>query len=584
MSLVEPLRPEWPIWRTDAGGGLPVHEVDDALPRVALLLVPQPRATRGDPALRRDAGHLGHHQPGAAEGLGAEVDQVELGRDTVLGDVHVHRGEDDPVLEGQVADLGRLEHGRRDLGCALVAGELGLHARGEVGVAVLEVLEGDAARPGDQVEDELGGVLVGVHADVLEPLQRGLGRSLGRLDHRLALGLVGLERRPDRRVLVQAGSQGQRVLHGQLGPGADREVRGVGGVAEQHHVAVVPALVADGVEVEPLGVVGEDPVTLELVGEDVGDPLDGVVVRDAGREDGVLGAVEAGAAPDVFVHLHDEGGAGVGVGVAVDLHGSPLRLLDEELERLEDQVGAEPDVLVVAAVQGGPEAVGVPRADRGVEPVRGHHEVVPGAQLVGVGRLGAEVHRYPELGHALLQDAEQVLAAHGGEPLAADRERVPVDLHVDVGPAREVAGHLLVDHGVCGLHGAEGLVGEHDTEAEGVVGRVALPHGDLVALVELFHQGGEVEAARAAAGYRDPHEWSPPDVRRWWPVLQVRASQGAGATPYLVVQRATATPRGACPECGTHDARSVVTTRQPPDLHAAGSAAACRWRCAGGRR
>ena len=29
-------------------------------------------------------------------------------------------------------------------------------------------------------------------------------------------------------------------------------------------------------------------------------------------------------------------------------------------------------------------------------------------------------------------------------------------------------------------------------------------------------------------------------------VLQVRASQGAGATPYLLVQRATATQRGAC--------------------------------------
>lgn len=35
----------------------------------------------------------------------------------------------------------------------------------------------------------------------------------------------------------------------------------------------------------------------------------------------------------------------------MDLHGAPLRLLDEELERLEDQVGAEPDVLVPAYVQ-----------------------------------------------------------------------------------------------------------------------------------------------------------------------------------------------------------------------------------------
>ena len=33
-------------------------------------------------------------------------------------------------------------------------------------------------------------------------------------------------------------------------------------------------------------------------------------------------------------------------------------------------------------------------------------------------------------------------------------------------------------------------------------------------------------------------------------VLQVRASQGAGATLYLLVQQATATPRGACLGCG----------------------------------
>ena len=48
----------------------------------------------------------------------------------------------------------------------------------------------------------------------------------------------------------RAGSRGQRdrVLHGQLGARADGEVRGVRGVAEQHQVAVPPALVADGGE------------------------------------------------------------------------------------------------------------------------------------------------------------------------------------------------------------------------------------------------------------------------------------------------------------------------------------------------
>ena len=43
-------------------------------------------------------------------------------------------------------------------------------------------------------------------------------------------------------------------------------------------------------------------------------------------------------------------------------------------------------------------------------------------------------------------------------------------------------------------------------------------------------------------------------------MLRVRASQGAGAKPYSLVPRATATPRGACPGCGPLDKLPVATT------------------------
>ena len=311
-------------------------------------------------------------------------------------------------------------------------------------------------------------------------------------------------------MLVQAGGQRERVLHGELGARADREVGGVGGIAEQHHVAVVPRVVAHGVEVEPLGVVGEDLVAPQLVGEDLGDPLDGVVVRDTGREALGLGAVEAGATPHVLVHLDDEGRARVGVGVAVDLHGAELGLLDEELERLEDQVGAEPDVLVVPAVERGPEPVGVRGADLGAEAVGGEDQVVRRPQLVGVGRLGAVVHGDAQLGDPLLEDLQQLLARHRGEALAADGERVrgPCGVgerHVDVGPAGEALLHPLVHHPVGALDAPEGLVGEDHAEAERVVGGVALPDGDVVGGVEALHEGGEVEASGPAARDRDPH-------------------------------------------------------------------------------
>jgi enamine deaminase RidA (YjgF/YER057c/UK114 family) len=55
------------------------------------------------------------------------------------------------------------------------------------------------------------------------------------------------------------------------------------------------------------------------------------------------------------------------------------------------------------------------------------------------------------------------------------------------------------------LDAAEGLVGEHDPEAEGVVGGVALGDGDLVPGVELLGERREVQAAGTAAKDRDTH-------------------------------------------------------------------------------
>ncbi|MBB5814458.1 hypothetical protein HNR72_005486 [Streptomyces collinus] len=70
---------------------------------------------------------------------------------------------------------------------------------------------------------------------------------------------------------------------------------------------------------------------------------------------------------------------------------------------------------------------------------------------------------------------------------------------VDVVPAGEVPLECLVDLPVGVLYAAEGFVGEDHAEAEGVVGGVAFPDGDLPCGVEAFEEGGGVEAAGAAA-------------------------------------------------------------------------------------
>ena len=57
-----------------------VHEVDDALPAIALRLAPQAGAAGRDAGIGRRAGHLGHHHAGAAHGARAQVHQVVVGR------------------------------------------------------------------------------------------------------------------------------------------------------------------------------------------------------------------------------------------------------------------------------------------------------------------------------------------------------------------------------------------------------------------------------------------------------------------------------------------------------------------------
>ncbi len=218
-----------------------VREPGDPPPGRLVFGRVHPGAARRDPALRRNADHLGHHQRGTACRLAAEMDQVEVGRRAIAGRVHIHRRDDDPVLELQVAQPDRLEHRRNDLARAqpaplAVGREPRVDARGELRITQPQVLVGDPAAPGDDVEGELLGVLVRVLTEVLEPFQAGLRGALGGLDDRAALGLVGGQGGIDVGLLVQARGERQRVLHRQLGARADGEVRGVRGVAEQHHV------------------------------------------------------------------------------------------------------------------------------------------------------------------------------------------------------------------------------------------------------------------------------------------------------------------------------------------------------------
>lgn len=125
--------------------------------------------------------------------------------------------------------------------------------------------------------------------------------------------------------------------------------------------------------------------------------------------------------------------------------------------------------------------------------------------------LGAVADVHGQVGAALLEDAQEVPAAEGREAVAARGEGVPPVPDVDVGPAGELGRHGLVDL-VVGLGDAvERLVGEDDPEAEGVVGSVAFPDGDLPVWGELLGEGREVQSAGPSSYDCDAHGVPPAD-------------------------------------------------------------------------
>ena len=230
-----------------------VHEPGDARPGGFLLVGIQPRAARRDAGLGRDIGHLGEHQPGAADCAGAVMHDVPVAGHAVLGRIHAHRRHHNAVRQHHPAQLERLEHrGQRAIHRHLEPG--GAHLAGEHLVGLVhelrgtqpQIVVGDGFGPGHHAERELHRVHAPEPPHLLEPYQRDVGGMLD-LFHvltpaRLELLQGGGDVGPG---LAEALEQPDRVFHGELGAGADGEMRGGLGVAQQHHVAHDGRAVAD---------------------------------------------------------------------------------------------------------------------------------------------------------------------------------------------------------------------------------------------------------------------------------------------------------------------------------------------------
>ena len=181
-----------------------------------------------------------------------------------------------------------------------------------------------------------------------------------------------------------------------------------------------------------------------------------------------------------------------------------LGLLEDEGERLERLVGAEPDVLVPAQLDARLEGGGVLAPEPAVDAVRGDDQVGVGVG-VEILDLALELQLDAERARPLLEDVEQALARDAGEAVAAGADDVPLEVDVDVVPVLEA---VLDRRGALRVvlpEIVERLVGEDHAPAERVVGAVALDHENVVRRIAQLHRDREIQTGRAAADAHDPH-------------------------------------------------------------------------------
>ena len=406
-------------------------------------------------------------------------------------------------VELERAQAKRREHGRHgDLhrATARALGEPSLHAFEPGAITQAQVLVADALAAGEQRIGELHRLEADVARHRLEPLGR-VARGALQLQH---LGPAGLLIRLERALQIGRGMQRvgepDRVLERELGARADREMGRVRRIAQEHDLAVMPALAGDAREVEPrraaqMRRVAHQAVALEISLE-----------QHLARGDAVHPAhlVETERPPGCLVALDDEG-RGVRIEpVGVRPDPAVLGLLEDEGERVEHLVGAEPDVLVPAHLDARLENRGVAAPRPAVDAV-GRDDQVGVSTGVRMVDLGFEPQLDAEAPRPLLQDIEQALARDASKAMAARADDLPLEVHVDVVPVLEAACNRRGAVRVVLPQPVQRLVGEHHAPTERVVGAVALDHEDVVRRVAQLHRDRTVQPGRTTADADDLH-------------------------------------------------------------------------------
>ncbi len=195
----------------------------------------------------------------------------------------------------------------------------------------------------------------------------------------------------------------------------------------------------------------------------------------------------------------------------MDLEDAIGAFLEHERERVQIQAGAEPDVFAFAHVDARLKLALPSFAYFAVHAVGAEEQIAFAGDALDVGlvNLALELETHAELATSRLQEPQELLASHAGEPVARRADTFAVDERVDVRPMTKRSDDGVVRRFVGGFEVRERLVAEDDAPPERLHRFVALVENDVVLRVRLLAKDCEVERGGAGADGGDAHQARP---------------------------------------------------------------------------
>ena len=298
-------------------------------------------------------------------------------------------------------------------------------------------------------------------------------------------------------------------------------------IAQQHHIARMPAFARHGPELQPPRAVADEGMASEGVGKGILEILQRLGVA-VGRVGVLRGDVETGIAPGGLVGLDEKGAPVWCVGIRVSNKGAVLGGDRGEDGARQREICSAPEVQALAGGDGRAKPI------RHLSPRRATHTVSSDDQVGVEVRDSAslsELQAHPCLGRVPLQHIQQRRAGDGQQFAVREPGHGITDPHRHLMRVRNVDDRIERSR-VGFSEVALSPRSKSYTEPECCIGRALFVHGHLGFGVTAFEEPGGVKPAGATAEHGDALQFHRfvltgsrgPTRRAWSPHRRAAAS------------------------------------------------------------